>query len=71
MRELKRKVVNEFKDMIIDLKEEIKEAEESGDGLNVTELWGKTAEHFAALDAHFLDAEARYIKNRKSFLGGA
>ena len=68
MRQMKKEVSSQFRAMIEDLKEEIQHAEKSEDGLDTTELWGKTAQHYDELNQIFENAEKRYKKNPKKFM---
>ena len=70
MRELRKAVMEEFNAMIQDLVEEIKDAEKSGEGLDITNLFSKQSEHYKELMLKFEDAEKRFHANPKKFIGG-
>lgn len=68
MRELRSDVHKEFNAMIQDVVEEIQQAEKTGEGLDVTQLFGKQSGHYQKLNEIFDQAERRYKENPKRFL---
>jgi hypothetical protein len=65
MIELKKKVVNEFRTMVSDMVDSMKDAEKTGGGMDISTLWVKTADRFANLDLFFNEYSERIRGNKK------
>jgi len=69
MQELRKNLMNTVTNIIKEYEEVIKEAEKSGEGINLIGIHGKCQSHIEKLDSFFSEFTERSKKKKKRWFG--